>query len=240
MTAEGCRQWRESLGAYVLDQLPSHERAAVEAHLRDARPSGRGRGASASASLIGRAFPQMRLDRGALVGGKLVEHVGTERFPPLAASLSRHSPAPRARFAAPSARSRRGSSRSPRGLRAPPRPPGRGGRGSKSRSGPGDAARRSAAAPPRPATTAARPRAGRERLDPAAAVSGRAERARPRSMTTLRRIANSQVRIDPISGSNRSPARQARRKASCTASSARPGSPSERSAKPYISPPCAA
>jgi hypothetical protein len=35
MTAEGCRQWRESLGAYVLDQLPSHERAAVEAHLRE-------------------------------------------------------------------------------------------------------------------------------------------------------------------------------------------------------------
>ena len=35
MTAEGCRQWRESLGAYLLDHLPSDERAAVDAHLRE-------------------------------------------------------------------------------------------------------------------------------------------------------------------------------------------------------------
>jgi anti-sigma factor RsiW len=33
MTVEGCRAWRESLGAFVLDQLPGDERAAVEAHL---------------------------------------------------------------------------------------------------------------------------------------------------------------------------------------------------------------
>ena len=33
MTVEGCRAWRESLGAYVLDQLPGDERAAVEAHI---------------------------------------------------------------------------------------------------------------------------------------------------------------------------------------------------------------
>jgi hypothetical protein len=33
MTAEPCREWRESLGAYVLDQLPTGERAAVSAHI---------------------------------------------------------------------------------------------------------------------------------------------------------------------------------------------------------------
>ncbi len=33
MTVEGCREWRESLGAFVLDQLPADERAAVAAHL---------------------------------------------------------------------------------------------------------------------------------------------------------------------------------------------------------------
>jgi hypothetical protein len=33
MTAEACREWRESLGAYVLGQLPADERAATSAHL---------------------------------------------------------------------------------------------------------------------------------------------------------------------------------------------------------------
>jgi hypothetical protein len=33
MTIERCREWREALGAYALDQLPAEERAAVEAHL---------------------------------------------------------------------------------------------------------------------------------------------------------------------------------------------------------------
>jgi hypothetical protein len=33
MTAEACREWRESLGAYVLDQLPAGERPAVSAHI---------------------------------------------------------------------------------------------------------------------------------------------------------------------------------------------------------------
>jgi hypothetical protein len=33
MTAEACREWRESLGAYVLDQLPADERAATSAHI---------------------------------------------------------------------------------------------------------------------------------------------------------------------------------------------------------------
>jgi Putative zinc-finger len=33
MTAERCREWRESLGAYALGQLPDDERAGLEAHL---------------------------------------------------------------------------------------------------------------------------------------------------------------------------------------------------------------
>jgi hypothetical protein len=33
MRTEGCRQWRESLGAYTLGQLDADERAGVEAHL---------------------------------------------------------------------------------------------------------------------------------------------------------------------------------------------------------------
>jgi hypothetical protein len=33
MRTEGCRQWRESLGAYALGQLPADERVALEAHL---------------------------------------------------------------------------------------------------------------------------------------------------------------------------------------------------------------
>jgi len=33
MTTDRCREWRESLGAYALGQLPDEERAALEAHL---------------------------------------------------------------------------------------------------------------------------------------------------------------------------------------------------------------
>jgi anti-sigma factor RsiW len=33
MTAERCREWRESLGAHALGQLPAAERVALEAHL---------------------------------------------------------------------------------------------------------------------------------------------------------------------------------------------------------------
>lgn len=33
MTTERCREWRESLGAFALGQLPAEERAALEAHL---------------------------------------------------------------------------------------------------------------------------------------------------------------------------------------------------------------
>ena len=121
------------------------------------------------------------------------------------------------------------------------RPPLRGGRGSRSRRSPGGAPRRSCAAPPRPARRAERRRAVRPTArSPPAATRGREARARPRSMTTLRRIANSQVRSEPISGSKRSPARQARTKASCTASSASPASPSDRSAKRKSSPEWAA
>jgi anti-sigma factor RsiW len=33
MTAENCREWRESLGAYALGQLGDDERTGLEAHL---------------------------------------------------------------------------------------------------------------------------------------------------------------------------------------------------------------
>ncbi|MEX2555778.1 MAG: zf-HC2 domain-containing protein [Actinomycetota bacterium] len=33
MTTEGCRPWRESLGAYALGHLPTDERTALEAHV---------------------------------------------------------------------------------------------------------------------------------------------------------------------------------------------------------------
>jgi hypothetical protein len=33
MTTDGCREWRTSLGAYALGQLPEEERAGLEAHL---------------------------------------------------------------------------------------------------------------------------------------------------------------------------------------------------------------
>jgi Putative zinc-finger len=33
MTTDSCREWRISLGAYALDQLPADERAGLEAHL---------------------------------------------------------------------------------------------------------------------------------------------------------------------------------------------------------------
>jgi anti-sigma factor RsiW len=37
MRTERCREWRESLGALALDQLPEEERAALEAHLEGCR-----------------------------------------------------------------------------------------------------------------------------------------------------------------------------------------------------------
>lgn len=37
MRADGCREWRESLGAYVLGQLPPEARAGLEAHLDGCR-----------------------------------------------------------------------------------------------------------------------------------------------------------------------------------------------------------
>jgi hypothetical protein len=37
MRTEGCREWRESLGAYALGQLPEDERAGLEAHVDGCR-----------------------------------------------------------------------------------------------------------------------------------------------------------------------------------------------------------
>ena len=63
MRTEGCRPWRESLGAYALDRLPPAERVGIEAHLE--------------------GCPECRAeaDSLALVAG-LLPHADPERFGP--------------------------------------------------------------------------------------------------------------------------------------------------------------
>ena len=58
MKAEGCREWRERIGALVLGQLPEAERFATEAHL-DGCPACRAEADALAplASLLGRADP---------------------------------------------------------------------------------------------------------------------------------------------------------------------------------------
>jgi putative zinc finger protein len=58
MKTEGCREWRERIGALVLGQLPEHERFATEAHL-DGCPACRAEAEALApvASLLGRADP---------------------------------------------------------------------------------------------------------------------------------------------------------------------------------------
>lgn len=68
MTTERCREWRESLGAHALGQLPEEERAALEAHLQ--------------------GCPECRAELGSLAGvARLLpladpEHFGTAPAPP--------------------------------------------------------------------------------------------------------------------------------------------------------------
>ncbi len=40
MKTDRCREWRESLGAYALGQLPDEERASLEAHLEGCPAAG--------------------------------------------------------------------------------------------------------------------------------------------------------------------------------------------------------
>jgi len=54
MTAERCRQWRESLGAHALGQLPDEERPALEAHLEGCAAC---RSELDSLSAVARALP---------------------------------------------------------------------------------------------------------------------------------------------------------------------------------------
>ena len=58
MKAEGCREWRERIGALVLGQLPEEERFATEAHL-DGCPACRAEAEALAplASLLERADP---------------------------------------------------------------------------------------------------------------------------------------------------------------------------------------
>ena len=58
MKAEGCREWRERIGALLLGQLSDEERFAIEAHL-DGCPGCRAEAETLApvASMLGRADP---------------------------------------------------------------------------------------------------------------------------------------------------------------------------------------
>jgi hypothetical protein len=75
MKAEGCREWRERIGALVLGQLPEEERLATEAHL-DGCPACRAEAAALApmASLLGRADPD-RLEPAPAPASRLRERI---------------------------------------------------------------------------------------------------------------------------------------------------------------------
>ena len=106
MKAEGCREWRERIGALVLGQLTEEERFATEAHL-DGCPACRAEAEALApvASLLGRADP---------------DRLAPAPAPPPADSAS-ESPAGSRRSAAPNAAGGRGSGLA--WLRRPPRRP---------------------------------------------------------------------------------------------------------------------
>lgn len=63
MKTESCREWRESLGAYALDQLSPEERASLEAHLE--------------------GCPRCRTEADSLIGvSRLLPYADPERFGP--------------------------------------------------------------------------------------------------------------------------------------------------------------
>ena len=106
MTTDGCREWRERLGAYALGQLPSDERAALEAHLEgcaDCRAEVDVADAAGRTAAAGRPGPLRR------------------RAPPPPAELGdRIATRIGARAAAPP---RRGAAAASASASAPPRPP---------------------------------------------------------------------------------------------------------------------
>ena len=83
MKAEGCREWRERIGALVLGQLPEAERFATEAHL-DGCPGCRAEADALAplASLLGRADPDRLAQAPApppRLGERIVDRIAAER-----------------------------------------------------------------------------------------------------------------------------------------------------------------
>ena len=83
MKAEGCREWRERIGALVFGQLPEAERFATEAHL-DGCPGCRAEAEALAplASLLGRADPDRLAQAPApppRLGERIVDRIAAER-----------------------------------------------------------------------------------------------------------------------------------------------------------------
>jgi hypothetical protein len=84
MKAESCREWRHSLGAYALGDLPAEERAGLEAHL-DGCPDCRAEADSLGA--VARLLPLADPDRfshpapqpSPQLGGRIAATIGDER-----------------------------------------------------------------------------------------------------------------------------------------------------------------
>jgi anti-sigma-K factor RskA len=83
MKAEGCREWRERIGALVLGQLPKEERLATEAHLDGCRACRAEAEALAPvAALLGRADPDRLAPTPApppRLGERIVHRIAAER-----------------------------------------------------------------------------------------------------------------------------------------------------------------
>jgi Putative zinc-finger len=83
MKAEGCREWRERIGALVLGQLPEDERFAIEAHL-DGCPACRAEAEALApvAALLGRVDPDQLAPAPApppRLGERIVRLIAAER-----------------------------------------------------------------------------------------------------------------------------------------------------------------
>jgi Putative zinc-finger/Anti-sigma-K factor rskA len=83
MKAEGCREWRERIGALVLGQLPEDERFATEAHL-DGCPACRAEAEALApvAALLGRVDPDQLAPAPApppRLGERIVRLIAAER-----------------------------------------------------------------------------------------------------------------------------------------------------------------
>ncbi len=84
MKTDDCRDWRTSLGAYALGQLPAGERAALEAHLEGCQAC---RAEAESLGAVARLLPLADPDRfsrpaprpSAELGERIAAAIGGER-----------------------------------------------------------------------------------------------------------------------------------------------------------------